>query len=136
MPSTRIRAVCRRLVLASSVVAMTAQLSLAQDASSEARLLNQKVRLLEVLLERAKSKPNLSADDRATLEVAETLIHVAHQDLRSADLQEINTSLDESLRLIGEVSRQYAKKSAVIERDEYEALRSTVRGLYLSLIHI
>ena len=100
-----------------------------QASDAQIRLLTQKAQLLETLLARSRAQDGLSSDDRATLDVVETLIHVARQDLKLADLDAINSSLDEALRLISQVSRQYARSSVEAERSQFNELYDTTSAL-------
>lgn len=128
---------CRRATaIGSSMLLLLMMVSVLQapgaraESGARGRLLTQKLQLLDVLLTRTRSHPELSSDDRSTLDVAETLTHVARQDLQETDLDAVNMSLDEALRLIGEVSRQYAARAPGADRSDYENLRATVDGLH------
>ncbi|MCB1744361.1 MAG: hypothetical protein KDK91_28590 [Gammaproteobacteria bacterium] len=98
-------------------------------AAGRTRLIEQKVRLLDTLLQRARARHELGDEARATLDIAQRLIDSVRHPAEQSDPQQANASLGEALRLIGEVSRHLARPSAQAERQRYESLRATLDGL-------
>ena len=86
-------------------------------------LLNQKLRLVEAMLERAQQRYSGVASATSQLEIAGMLTDLARTDLGSGDLEGAEPSLNEALRLLSELSR-----SAHVVSEE------KLKARYLSLL--
>jgi hypothetical protein len=119
-----------RCSIAATLLLCSSTLAPAAAASDQPfALFEQKLQLMEMLLRRTQARQDLGADARATLEIAETLVNVAREDLERGELETVKASLDESLRLIGEIARSSAEPLEEAARDGYEQLHSTLEGL-------
>ena len=97
--------------------------TIVSPSAGRTNLLNQKLRLVEAMLERAQQRYSGVASATSQLEIAGMLTELARTDLGSGDLESAEPSLNEALRLLSELSR-----SAHVVSEE------KLKARYLSLL--
>jgi tetratricopeptide (TPR) repeat protein len=107
-----------------------------QNPDGQVRILRQKLRLVDSILDRAWKRYEDQASARSQLEIASMLADLGRKDLAAGDLDNAELSLDEALRLVGELARGSRNTTTSQLRERYDQLVEGVEALRVAFVEV